>query len=42
MRHTSTDVPDTVVDGRVLMRDRGLRTLDEGAVLADLEVLALS
>ncbi|MFI7404461.1 amidohydrolase [Streptomyces sp. NPDC049541] len=38
----SADVRDTVVDGRVLMRDRGLRTLDEGAALADLEILALS
>ena len=38
----SADVRDAVVDGRVLMRDRGLRTLDEGGVLADLEILALS
>nr|WP_203615502.1 amidohydrolase [Streptomyces sp. SID13726] len=35
----SADVRDTVVDGRVLMRDRELRTLDEGAVIADLEAL---
>ncbi|MEU3617316.1 amidohydrolase [Streptomyces sp. NPDC006872] len=33
----SADVRDTVVDGRVLMRDRTLRTLDERAVIADLE-----
>jgi 5-methylthioadenosine/S-adenosylhomocysteine deaminase len=38
----SAGVRDAVVDGRVLMRDRGLRTLDEGAVLADLEIPALS
>ncbi|MFZ3573568.1 amidohydrolase [Streptomyces sp. BH097] len=36
----ASDVRDTVVDGRVLMRDRTLTTLDEGAVLADLEALA--
>ena len=36
----ASDVRDTVVDGRVLMRDRALTTLDEGAVLADLERLA--
>ncbi|MET8472675.1 amidohydrolase [Streptomyces sp. NPDC006422] len=36
----SSDVRDTVVGGRVLMRDRTLTTLDEGAVLADLEALA--
>jgi 5-methylthioadenosine/S-adenosylhomocysteine deaminase len=35
----SSDVRDTVVDGRVLMRDRELRTLDERAVIADLEAL---
>lgn len=35
----SADVRDTVVDGRVLMRDRELRTLDERAVIADLEAL---
>lgn len=35
----STDVRDTVVDGRVLMRDRALTTLDEAAVIADLEAL---
>ncbi|MER5438015.1 amidohydrolase [Streptomyces sp. NPDC002790] len=35
----ASDVRDTVVDGRVLMRDRTLTTLDEGAVLADLEAL---
>ncbi|WP_020139281.1 amidohydrolase [Streptomyces sp. 351MFTsu5.1] len=35
----SADVRDTVVDGRVLMRDRELRTLDERTVIADLEVL---
>jgi 5-methylthioadenosine/S-adenosylhomocysteine deaminase len=35
----SADVRDTVVDGRVLMRDRELRTLDELAVIADLEAL---
>ena len=36
----SADVRDTVVDGRVLMRNRTLTTLDEAAVLADLETLA--
>ncbi|MFJ1810544.1 MULTISPECIES: amidohydrolase [unclassified Streptomyces] len=35
----SSDVRDTVVDGRVLMRDRGLTTLDERAVIAALESL---
>ncbi|MFC8349332.1 amidohydrolase [Streptomyces sp. NPDC057280] len=35
----SADVRDTVVDGRVLMRDRVLTTLDEPAVVADLEAL---
>ncbi|WP_329215796.1 amidohydrolase [Streptomyces sp. NBC_01485] len=35
----SADVRDTVVDGRVLMRDRKLTTLDERAVIADLEAL---
>ena len=35
----SADVRDTVVDGRVLMRDRTLTTLDERAVIADLEAL---
>ena len=35
----SADVRDAVVDGRVLMRDRVLTTLDEAAVIADLEVL---
>jgi 5-methylthioadenosine/S-adenosylhomocysteine deaminase len=35
----SADVRDTVVDGRVLMRDRVLTTLDEEAVIADLEAL---
>ncbi|MDT7844464.1 amidohydrolase [Streptomyces justiciae] len=35
----SADVRDTVVDGRVLMRDRVLTTLDEPAVIADLEAL---
>ncbi|MDR6978830.1 5-methylthioadenosine/S-adenosylhomocysteine deaminase [Streptomyces sp. 3330] len=35
----SSDVRDTVVDGRVLMRDRRLTTLDERAVIADLEAL---
>ncbi|WP_447036419.1 amidohydrolase [Streptomyces sp. DSM 118878] len=34
------DVRDTVVDGRVLMRERVLRTLDEPAVLRDLTVAA--
>ncbi|MEU1178492.1 amidohydrolase [Streptomyces sp. NPDC005820] len=38
----SADVRDTVVDGRVLMRDRALRTLDERAAVADLEVLVRS
>ncbi|WP_406350953.1 amidohydrolase [Streptomyces sp. NBC_00658] len=36
----SADVRDTVVDGRILMRDRALTTLDEPAALADLEALA--
>ncbi|UUU27921.1 amidohydrolase [Streptomyces sp. DSM 40750] len=36
----SADVRDTVVEGRVLMRDRVLTTLDEAAVLADLESLS--
>ncbi|RII14213.1 Atrazine chlorohydrolase [Streptomyces sp. YIM 130001] len=31
------DVRDTVVDGRILMRDRALTTLDEGSVVAGLE-----
>ncbi|GAA4038301.1 amidohydrolase [Streptomyces shaanxiensis] len=35
----SADVRDTVVEGRVLMRDRALTTLDEAAVIADLEAL---
>ncbi|SHI31306.1 amidohydrolase [Streptomyces sp. 3214.6] len=35
----SADVRDTVVDGRVLMRGRTLTTLDEPAVIADLEAL---
>ncbi|MET8978672.1 amidohydrolase [Streptomyces sp. NPDC004539] len=33
------DVRDTVVDGKVLMRGRVLTTLDERAVIADLETL---
>ncbi|MEU7203707.1 amidohydrolase [Streptomyces sp. NPDC045470] len=33
------DVRDTVVDGRVLMRDRRLTTLDEAAVAAEAEAL---
>ncbi|WP_030927108.1 amidohydrolase [Streptomyces sp. NRRL S-646] len=39
----SSDVRDTIVDGRILMRDRALTTLDEAAVLkalSDLEALA--
>ncbi|WP_216589693.1 amidohydrolase [Streptomyces brasiliscabiei] len=36
----SADVRDTVVEGRVLMRDRVLTTVDEAAALADLEALA--
>ncbi len=36
----SADVRDTVVDGRVLMRNRTLVTLDEDAALAELEALA--
>ncbi|MCF3124523.1 amidohydrolase [Streptomyces arenae] len=36
----ASDVRDTVVDGRVLMRDRALRTLDEAAVLRDLAAAA--
>ncbi|MFJ4623974.1 amidohydrolase [Streptomyces sp. NPDC088812] len=31
----AADVRDTVVDGRVLMRDRALTTIDEAAALAD-------
>ncbi|MFE9094712.1 amidohydrolase [Streptomyces sp. NPDC007264] len=38
----SADVRDTVVDGRVLMRDRVLETLDEEAALAELEAVAAS
>ncbi|WP_062646988.1 amidohydrolase [Streptomyces maremycinicus] len=34
-----SDVRDTVVDGRVLMRDRELTTVDERAVIAELEAL---
>ncbi|MFH8533793.1 amidohydrolase [Streptomyces tendae] len=36
----SSDIRDTVVDGRVLMRARALTTLDETAALARLEILA--
>ncbi|WP_416969143.1 amidohydrolase [Streptomyces sp. 4F14] len=36
---TAADVRDTVVDGKVLMRGRVLTTLDERAVVADLESL---
>ncbi|MDX2603314.1 amidohydrolase [Streptomyces caniscabiei] len=36
----AADVRDTVVEGRVLMRERVLTTLDEAAALADLEALA--
>ncbi|WP_371658821.1 amidohydrolase [Streptomyces sp. NBC_00280] len=36
----SADVRDTVVDGRVLMRNRTLTTLDEAAALAGLDALA--
>jgi 5-methylthioadenosine/S-adenosylhomocysteine deaminase len=36
----SADVRDTVVDGRVLMRNRSLTTLDGATVIADLETLA--
>ncbi|MEU4098216.1 amidohydrolase, partial [Streptomyces sp. NPDC026673] len=35
----AADVRDTVVDGRVLMRDRVLLTLDEPAALRELEAL---
>ncbi|MFJ3673753.1 amidohydrolase [Streptomyces sp. NPDC090106] len=35
-----SDVRDTVVEGRVLLRERTLTTLDEAAVIADLEALA--
>jgi 5-methylthioadenosine/S-adenosylhomocysteine deaminase len=35
----SADVRDTIVDGRVLMRNRTLTTLDEQAVIAELEAL---
>ena len=35
----ASDVRDTVVDGRILMRDRTLTTLDEAAALADLAAL---
>jgi 5-methylthioadenosine/S-adenosylhomocysteine deaminase len=37
----SADVRDTVVDGRVLMRDRVLTTLDEAAALAELSTSAV-
>ncbi|MGW5652096.1 amidohydrolase [Streptomyces humi] len=40
----ASDVRDTVVDGRVLMRDRALTTLDEAAVLkalADLDTVSV-
>jgi 5-methylthioadenosine/S-adenosylhomocysteine deaminase len=36
----SADVRDTIVDGRVLMRDRTLLTLDETAALNALAALA--
>jgi 5-methylthioadenosine/S-adenosylhomocysteine deaminase len=36
----AADVRDTVVEGKVPMRDRVLTTLDEAAALADLEALA--
>ncbi|UXY18859.1 amidohydrolase [Streptomyces cynarae] len=35
----SADVRDTVVDGRILMRDRVLTTLDEAVALAELEAV---
>ncbi|MGW0584138.1 amidohydrolase, partial [Streptomyces sp. NPDC002920] len=38
----SADVRDTVVDGRVLMRDRTLTTLDEQAVISELEAVVRS
>ncbi|MFF1378258.1 amidohydrolase [Streptomyces sp. NPDC058308] len=37
---SAADVRDTVVDGRVLMRDRALLTLDEPAVLRELTAAA--
>ncbi|MDX6328938.1 MAG: 5-methylthioadenosine/S-adenosylhomocysteine deaminase [Streptomycetaceae bacterium] len=37
---SSADVRDTIVDGRVLMRDRALLTLDENAVLDALAAIA--
>jgi 5-methylthioadenosine/S-adenosylhomocysteine deaminase len=37
---TGADVTTTVVNGKVLMRDRRVRTLDERAVLADARALA--
>ncbi|MFE2429860.1 amidohydrolase [Streptomyces sp. NPDC059373] len=36
----AADVRDTVVDGRILMRDRELRTLDEASALGSLHELA--
>lgn len=35
----AADVRDTVVDGRVLMRDWVLTTLDEETVITDMEAL---
>jgi len=35
------DVRSTVVNGKVLMRDRRMRTLDERVVIADARALAL-
>jgi 5-methylthioadenosine/S-adenosylhomocysteine deaminase len=37
---SAADVRDTVVDGRILMRDRELLTLDEPSALAALHELA--
>ncbi|MDX6348008.1 MAG: 5-methylthioadenosine/S-adenosylhomocysteine deaminase, partial [Streptomyces sp.] len=36
----AADVRDTVVDGRILMRDRELLTLDEASALTALHELA--
>jgi 5-methylthioadenosine/S-adenosylhomocysteine deaminase len=35
-----TDVRTTIVDGRVLMRDRQLRTIDRGPLLAEFRTRA--
>ncbi|WP_055492716.1 hypothetical protein [Streptomyces sp. TP-A0356] len=39
-RRTRGKVPDTLVDGRILMRERVLTTLDQAAAVAESEALA--